>query len=271
METFLLATAFIWLVAASISDIKRREVPDWLSFSLIAIALATRAIFSVFTRDISHFVYGIAGLFTFFLLSFLLYRAKIFAGGDMKIMSALGAVFALEKISFSFLFNILLVGFFYCLLYSAFLAFKNKSSYIREVKKIKIKKEKIISFFLSFVLLFLVFITRQYQMLWIVAFFFAFPFLLLFVKAVENSCLVKEVPPEKLTEGDWLLHDIRIGKKTIKARFSGLDKKEIALIKKEGIRVKVKYGIPFVPVFLLSFVASLAFGNLLAKIARMLL
>ena len=53
METFLLAdiilaaTAVAWLFTAAVQDLKKREVANWLSFSLIIIALAIRAIASI--------------------------------------------------------------------------------------------------------------------------------------------------------------------------------------------------------------------------------
>ena len=84
----------------------------------------------------------------------------------------------------------------------------------------------------------------------------------MFTIAVEKSALIKSVSPEKLTEGDWLLKDVKIGKTVIKADFDGLSKKDIALIKKANKAVMIKYGLPFVPVFLLAFITELVFGNL---------
>ena len=70
------------------------------------------------------------------------------------------------------------------------------------------------------------------------------------------------VSPAVLTEGDWLAEDVRISKRTIKANFEGLSKKEISFLMKHKKSVKVKYGLPFVPVFLIAFLAELFIGNL---------
>ena len=39
IEIFLIILALIWLIFAVISDLKTREVPNWLNFSLIIFAL----------------------------------------------------------------------------------------------------------------------------------------------------------------------------------------------------------------------------------------
>ena len=48
---FLVIVGFIGLIFATITDIKKREVPDWLNYSLIAIGLGARGIYSLLTED----------------------------------------------------------------------------------------------------------------------------------------------------------------------------------------------------------------------------
>ena len=85
----------------------------------------------------------------------------------------------------------------------------------------------------------------------------------LFTKAVEKTCLMKYVAPSKLTEGDWLLKSVKVNGKTIKANFHGLTKKDLAILRKLKKKVQVKYGIPFIPVFLIAFLLTVYFGNLM--------
>src|SRR4030042_2231394 len=66
--------------------------------------------------------------------------------------------------------------------------------------------------------------------------------------------MIKNLEVSKLTEGDWLYKDLKIGNKTIKAKWDGLSESEIKMIKKKFRKVKIKQGIPFVPVFLISFI-----------------
>jgi Flp pilus assembly protein protease CpaA len=56
MDLFLIILAGIWLVIASLQDIKKREVPNWLNFSLIIFALGYRAIYASINSDLMFFV-----------------------------------------------------------------------------------------------------------------------------------------------------------------------------------------------------------------------
>jgi len=81
---------------------------------------------------------------------------------------------------------------------------------------------------------------------------FVLPYLYLGAKAVDEVCMVKKISSKKLTEGDWLYESVRIGNKVIKKSWEGLNKKEIELLKKKKF-VLIRQGIPFSPVFLISF------------------
>jgi len=281
-EYILVFIALLWIAAACITDIKKREVANWLSFSLIAIALAIRAFAAILTQKPSYFLYGLAGLAAFFALGNVLYHIRIFAGGDAKLLIALGAVFATTpsfvnltsmRIPFLLLFflNILLFGSAYGIFYSIFLAIKNKKSFITEVKRLNVETKKLRFLFLAFVSLLLVMllVTKLYNILFLLAIVLIFPYLYIFVKAVENSCMIKLVSPKQLTEGDWLAEPVKIGKRTIKPKTEGLTVQNIAIIRKARKKVLVKQGMPFVPVFLIAAMASL-FGNIFASIVSLL-
>ncbi len=84
-------------------------------------------------------------------------------------------------------------------------------------------------------------------------FIFIFPYFYLFIRAVDEFCMVKEVSVSKLTVGDWLYKDVKVGRKMVRAKWEGLNEEEIKLLNKKK-KVLVKYGIEFSPVFLISFV-----------------
>ena len=79
------------------------------------------------------------------------------------------------------------------------------------------------------------------------------PYFYLYAKAVDESCMIKKTGTKNLVEGDWLYKDVKIGKKTIKAKWDGLNRNEINLLKKSNKKVLVRQGIAFVPVFLIAF------------------
>ena len=75
----------------------------------------------------------------------------------------------------------------------------------------------------------------------------------MFIKSVDESCMVKEVPVSRVTPGDWLYRDVKVGNKILKATWDGLSESDIKILKRKN-RVKIRYGIVFAPVFLISFV-----------------
>jgi len=85
------------------------------------------------------------------------------------------------------------------------------------------------------------------------------------IKILEHIAFVKHVPVPVLTEGDWVAEDIIVGGKIIvRKKDLGLSQEQLqelsALAKKGKIKtVPVKYGIPFVPSFLLAFIVTLSF------------
>ena len=84
-------------------------------------------------------------------------------------------------------------------------------------------------------------------------FVFSIPYLYSYAKAVDETSLVKNLKTKNLSEGDWLYKDLKIGSKIVKARWEGLNKEEINIIRKKFRVVKIRHGIPFTPSFLISF------------------
>ena len=244
------------LIAATYTDIKKREVPDWLSYSFIAVAIAAASAKAIIESSFSPLILSLSGLAIFFILANIFYYGKLFAGGDAKLLMGIGASLGID---ISFLSNVLIAGGVYGMLYSSGLAIFNANAFRKELKKIKMP-------ILPFAVLALIAIIAA--ILIAPVFYFAAavaiisPLLYVFVTAVEKAALIKMVHPSKLTEGDWLAEDVRINKRTIKANFEGLSKNELSFLMKHKKPVKVKYGLPFVPVFLIAVLAELFIGNL---------
>jgi Flp pilus assembly protein protease CpaA len=264
-EIFLFSLAFVWILFASLQDIRKRIVSDWLNFSLIIFVLGFRFFYSLFESDGFVFFYqGLFGLGIFFILGNILYYAKFFGGGDAKLMMALGAMLPLGN---SFLSNaetlliffliFLLVGSFYGLLWSIFLVIfsKNSKAYIKKFS-IEFKKSKK-SIYPSLIIAILL------VLLWKIDFVFVYfgiliftlPYLYIHSKLVDNVFLVKKVQTSKLEEGDWIYRDLKLGKKILTPSWGGLTKVQIREIRKRYKSIHIRNGIPFIPVFLISFLA----------------
>lgn len=257
---FLFALAFVWIIFATIQDLRKREIANWVSFSLIIFALGFRFFYSLFSSAGFNFFYqGVLGLGIFFIIGNMLYYGRLFAGGDAKLMIALGAILPFSE-SFSvnmdifilFLFVFLITGAIYSLIISLIISFRNFKRFRREFGKIFNKYKKFIYpvMFLGLVLMVSGFNTLVFYLGIII---FILPYLYIYTKAVDEACMIKRIKPSLLSEGDWLYKDVRVGKKTIKATWSGLNKKEIRLIQRNKKFVLIRHGIPFTPVFLISF------------------
>ncbi|MCK9595605.1 A24 family peptidase [Candidatus Pacearchaeota archaeon] len=259
---FLWLLAFVYIIFAVIQDLRKREIADWLNFSLIIFALGFRFFYSLFVEEGFVFFYqGIIGLGIFFVLGNLFYYGKVFAGGDAKLMIALGAVlpyypdfFSNVKILFNFLFIFLSAGFVYISIVSIILCIKNFKSFKKEFFNQLKKNKKLIFFGLTLCFIFLLFGFANSMFfifgIMVLLIFFLYPY----SKAIDETCMVKKIKSKNLREGDWLYSDIKIGRKMIKAKWDGVTKQEIREIIKRYKEVKIKEGIPFSPVFIFSFI-----------------
>jgi len=267
---FLICLGVVWVVAAVIQDFKTHEVANWLSISLIIFALGFRFFYGLFGfndgTDFSFFYQGLVGLGIFTVLGTLLYYGRVFAGGDAKLLMALGTVLPWYSnlsdnlyLFLWFLILFLISGAIYGMLMGISLGVKNKKLFKKEFRKQFQKYKKKILVFLIFGILFLGISFFAFEFLILGIGFFVFPYLYLLAKSVDEACMVKNISPNKLTEGDWLYKDIKIGNKNIKANWDGLSKEEISLLKKNKKKVLVKYGIPFTPSFLIGFILLVVF------------
>jgi Flp pilus assembly protein protease CpaA len=253
-------------------DVKTREIANWLSFSLIIFALGFRFFYSLFEGDNFVFFYqGLIGLGIFFVLGNLLYYGKVFAGGDAKLMIALGTIFPVYAVLsknlqsfFDFLLIFLCVGFVYIMISSVILCVKNFKSFKKEFFKLLNRNKKLMIgiIFLSVILLGLGFLDRIFFSLGILTFITCY--LYLYSKAIDECCMIKRMQTKNLREGDWLYSNLKIGRRIIKAKWDGVSKREINEIKKKYKEVRIRQGIAFSPVFLIAFVlfAILYFLNL---------
>src|SRR3989344_5991 len=261
---FLIVFGLIWIIGAVLQDLHRREVDNLWNFSLIGIALAYRAAVSVFGWNYWFLLNGFIGLGVFLLLGNLFYYSRLFAGGDAKLLIALGPILPL---SYNWLVNLKIFGIFillfliggsvYALFYSFVLMANNFNTFKKEFSKQFISKSNLILIFLVFAIawtIFMFFIGEK-SLILIGFIILLFPILLVFSKSIEEVCLVKEIYSNKLTVGDWLYEDIIVGGRRIKSNWEGVSKNELRLIKTEYRRkILIKQGIPFTPGFLIGYV-----------------
>lgn len=254
---FPILLALVWSFFASITDFKTREVPNWISYTLIVFAVTYRIFYSLYTSNYLFTLYGLIGIFIFVFLGFAFYYAGAFGGGDAKLIMGMGGIlpftsfYSIFYISFAFLITFFSIGVIYTLGYSFFLINSNKKFKSHFYSRVKNSSKYILGFFILGLLLFLYFLPSYL----LGAAFFALgimPFIYIYVKCVDEFCMVKTVDPSKLREGDWICDDIDMSGKIIRKTVHGLSVKDIYLLKKRGKKVKIRDGIPFTVVFFIS-------------------
>lgn len=292
-ESVLLAVAFLAILIGTITDIKKREVPDWISYFLIFFGIGARLLYSIYLKDFSILLQGVYGLILFSAIAYAMYYAGQWGGGDAKMLIGLGAVIGFEVVyssgaqsiaqilnssGISFLINTIVFGAFYGLFYILILFFPNRALVYKKFKLmnkdkdfIKYRNMAIVIGFIYFIIFILISKSLYYNIIAgivILALIIVFPYLWAFVKSVEDAVMYKEVCPENLVEGDWIARDIVVGNKIIaSSKDLGVSKEQIEDLKylyknKKISKVLVKEGIPFVPSFLIAFIVTIVYGNL---------
>ncbi len=257
---FLFLIGLIWIIFASVQDVRTREVANWISFSLIIFALGFRFFYSLFNNEFNFFYQGLIGFLIFFALGNLLYYARMFAGGDSKLMQAMGPVLGFSlifaenlKFYLIFFFLFLFSGAIYGLVMTVVISLKNKKLFRKGFKEYFRKSKKMV-YFISGIGVAVCALGFYYPVLFSLGIIILlFPYFYLLAKVVDNYCMVKRIKSKDLTEGDWLNSEMKVAKRVINPTWDGLSISEIRLLKKKYKYVKIKQGIVFVPVFLVSY------------------
>ncbi|MFH1455350.1 MAG: A24 family peptidase [archaeon] len=279
VDILIIFIALLALVFASLFDIKTREVPDWLNFSLIVSILGLRLIHSLTTSAWYYFLYGLLGFAIMFVAGNVLYYSKQMGGGDAKLLMGLGAVFATTPFFLEptlpylliFVINLFVVGSVYGLVWSVVLFVKNRKKSVAEFKRkvVQTKNQQGIILGLALFLILAYIITDDafLKTIYLLTFVFmiAYMYVFTFVKVVEKVNMFKWVQPNKLTEGDWIGQEVKINNRLICGpQDPGIDQKQINLLIKYKVKkVLLKEGMPFAPAIFLTGLVTIIFGNIL--------
>lgn len=266
-ETIAIIVVLITLLIASYIDIKIKEVPDWLSYSLMFFAVGLRLIFYVNTTLSFYLLEGLYGFIFLFIIAYIMYYTGQWGGGDSKLLMGIGALIGMNVTSIGFLItffmNLILFGAFYGLIWTIVLAVLNWEKFSAKFNSLvnHHKTMRILVLILSLVFVLSSFYFKLYQahLILLAGIVIVFYYTLIFSKAVELSIMLKVYPVSKLVEGDWIAKDVVIGgKKICSTKDVGITINQINILKKLNVKeVLVKEGIPFIPSFLIAFIATL--------------
>lgn len=290
MESLIaLLVAFFGLIAGSLTDLDRREVPDWINYGLMFCGFGIALILSIVKNDFMFLAYSALGFAIFFIIGLVMYYTGQWGGGDSKMLMGLGALIGIPfawpiqntialwrenpPLLFIFLVMTMLSGAVYGVIWSIVLAIKDKKAFMKDAKKRLSSRLYVVLRYACLgalaIALFIVFrlddITIKVMILILAIMMPIMLYTSVFIKSVENCCMIKQYSPEKLTEGDWIAEDVVIeGEHITGPKDLGITKEGIARIKELHSQgkiktVMVKEGIPFVPSFLFGMILALIY------------
>lgn len=267
----------LFSILASIYDVKKGFVPDWLNYLLVLFGLTSNLILSLISNNIKYILASFILMVVTYYVSYLLWQLNMWGGGDVKLFTSIATaipfglnidflnifpVFSVYPFIFSVIFNSILVSFPFLVLFTTHLLLKNKL--------FNNNVDFLVNIF-------------NYQSL----------------KAILNSTLNRTVHIKDLKEGmivnDYgfdddhiknLIEDLDANLKVYKNRddefkyyfksqsAGGITKEDMYLLKIMSAQkfisddVSVKISFPFTPAILLGLIIALSYGDLMMLITK---
>lgn len=287
LDYILILLALIGSSVSAYIDLKTTEIPDEIPLAMFSTALLVRFGYSLFSGEWEYFLIPLAIGSGFFLFGMLMYFTGQWGGGDAKLLGAVGFMIGFlpgvvedtfPPFFLNYLFNLFFIGAIYIIIYALVVAVRNKKvrkGILEYLKKNKTELYIVVIFSLIFLFtmaysFWSVFGTVELGLNFLFPFFLiGFYFLWVFLKCVERIGFMKRISTAELKEGDMIGEDIRelnISKRLIR----GLTKEEVKKIRKLKRRVWIREGVRFGPVFPISILITLFYGNLMLVLLNLL-
>ncbi|UCC91406.1 MAG: prepilin peptidase [Candidatus Aenigmatarchaeota archaeon] len=273
LDFVLLAIGIVGFGLAGYWDLRYTEFPDWLPYSMIVLALVVRGVFAFVGNDWWILGNSVFIGVIFLSLGLLLYFSKQWGDGDAWLLGALGFLFPGQiglgaktflPFPLTLLFNFLLVSLAYLIIYSIMLGIRNRSVNRKYIEHLRKEKHKFIGFSVFFfavswgfaLVMYFWFSLEISNLMQMVMLPFLLTFILFFsyyAKMVEKNLFKRRINTSELKEGDVILE----------GKWRGLTKKEVTEIRRAKKYVWVKEGVRFAPVFVVTMLISLFYGDFL--------
>ena len=285
MQFTIFAVAAIAALIGALTDIQKREIADWISISLLVFGIGAGALSSVVFWTLEPIAFSIAGLATFFLLAWLMFRMGWWGGGDSKLLMAFGACFGLPfSLAFpyiepngfmiSFLSNFLISSAIYTLVWFVFLIVTKKEKFKRALAETLGEKRKNVLLGVAAGLSILagsIVVPNPLAKallamigLLLLLYFCVIPA----AKSVERL-MMRRVSPYELTEGELIAEDVLVENRLVASPADlGASEEQIKELQElhnqnKIQKVLIKVGIPLIPNFLVTMMMTYFFGNVL--------
>ncbi|MFH1722376.1 MAG: A24 family peptidase [Candidatus Altiarchaeota archaeon] len=279
--------SILFLVAASIEDLKTGEIPEKISFGLGGLILIIAASKSILEYDVNYLIQSLFLGIIYFAVGYVLYYLGQWGGGDVKVTASLGCALGfLSANGFSwpsstwvpfqanFFINVAVLSTPYVLIYTIIIGLSKPDLFRKFFNSFRQEKLMTLVFISSFAPLLLAAYTKN---LLLVEVYALIPLLVLstiYLKIVESEAMRKTISVNDIKEWDIVAEDVKSEGKTIawKRDIEGVSKKQIEEIQKLAEigmipkDITIKWGVKFAPTLLLAFIFTVWKGNLVELI-----
>jgi Flp pilus assembly protein protease CpaA len=255
----------IGIIIATIRDVQTREVPDLVSYGLITLGILGGLILAIIGQDIHIFLEHLYGFLIGLSIGLIMFYARQWGGGDAKLLAGVGGIlgFSLSNLSLVEFFVLLVFGgALYGVVTILYLALiKHRKIFLPAFKKHlrtpmvhRLRIALVCSGALIIALIFFVPTDVRILLGFILLALYVLIYSWIFMRIVEQRLLIKEYLVMRLTEGDWVVQDVKVkGRLIVSSTTTGITLEQIAKLRAAKIKkVLVKEGIPFVPGFLIA-------------------
>ena len=257
LELFIVVV-LVALIISTLVDLKTFEIPDFLTYFLIIFGIGAHVLLSLNSNFEISTLFISLGIATAFGL--MMYYTGQWGGGDSKLLIGMSAMLPSYTLNapypfiVSFIVNLMIAGGIYSTLFL--------------IKESIFNSEKINSklpFLKYMALISLILLLSKFYILGAA---FAVMMILILAMHVQNNFFVKKILPKNLVEGDWVLDELTYhGKLIFKPKKTGVSKADVILIKKYFKKsINFKSGLAFGPAFLIAFLLTLKYGDLIFTI-----
>ncbi len=274
MELFIFIPAFLGLLYATYTDLKSKLVPDNLVYGMIGLGITIRIIQAILL-GLESVYFTLMTFVIYSVIGYIFYRFRGWADGDFGMFLAVSLFLPSTTTApwpayFSYLSNLALIGVIYGFIYTAYLSFQPRI--FKHWSRGMTQPAWFFSLVLGICGAFGTHILNLTFLPGLILGSLAYP--LTIVSMRLSKFMKRRVTPEELETGDWVLQEVRVGKKIIIHKDNpGLTRDQISQLRElytKG-RIKkilIKDGIPFIPVFFLAYLASMFYGDLVYMLVQ---
>ena len=258
----IIVIAVVGTVLAGIWDLKTTEVPDHLPYAMIGIGIFYWIINGLTTGVYTNLMISLLVGTVLLAIGFVMYKKGQWGGADAWILAAIGymlPVYDGALFIFPYIMNFAIVAIAYTVVYALAIGLMNPHLFSLFAKNARKRSWMIVLPLAAFAGSLAV--SYSYSIILPLTIFLAFASFIavffVYAKTVENHFFTRKIPVSKLKKGDVLE----------KGNWVGLSDSQVHRLRSSKKYVTIKDGVRFVPVFAITLVVTLLFGNMFLLLA----